>query len=81
MRLAYKLRFIPIIISAVSAFASVFYLVSVSLPYQDPTAAMLQEQSQQISFAENRILFSGLFFAGSIVYCFIIRKLYKNQRI
>ena len=78
MKIAYKLRFVPIMISAVFAFICFGHLSSASLPYQDPTADMLQEQSLQISIAENWFIISILLLVISVVYYLIVSKLYKR---
>ena len=78
MKIAYKLRFVPIMISAVFAFICFGNLSSASLPYQDPTADMLQEQSLQISIAENWFIISILLLVISVVYYLIVSKLYKR---
>ena len=78
MKIAYKLRFIPMIIFAISTVTIFAKFSGVSLPYQDPTADMLQKQSQHISMLENWLTISVLLFAASAVYCIVIIKLSKH---
>ena len=47
LKTAYKLRFIPMIIFALSAIFNWLKLSAAFMPYQDPTAQMLQEQIHQ----------------------------------
>ena len=79
LKIAYKIRFVPIIISVILAVVSFGKLSAASLPYQDPTAEMLQKQSQQIATAENWLIVSGVIFAASVVYSVIIARLYKRR--
>ena len=78
MKIAYKLRFIPALVSVVIVLVSYLKLSLVSLPYQDPTAEMLQKQSEQISSAETGLLIGGILFVASVVFCIVIGKMHKR---
>ena len=78
LKAAYRFRFVPIMLSAIFAFIGFAKWSAVSLPYQDPTADMLQEQSRQISIAENWLVVSGLVLISGVAYCLIISKLRKR---
>ena len=76
--IAYKLRFIPIILFAVCATVNLVKLSAVSIPYQDATAEMLQKHAQQISVAENWLIVSEVLFVISIVYFVVVTVLYRR---
>ena len=78
MKTAYRLRFIPLVISAVIVIASFLNLSTASLPYQDPTAEMLQKQSEQISTFETWLMIGGVLLVVSIVFYLAVRKMYKH---
>jgi uncharacterized membrane protein len=73
VKIAYKLRFVPAIIGFAFAIISFINLAAVSIPYQDPTPAMLQEHARHIELAKLWIAMGmGLVVIGA-VYFFVVQ--------
>lgn len=79
MHVAYKLRFVPIILGVVFASFSFLLLASRSIPYQDPTPEMLVHQATQISNAQLMVGAGIVLMVFGIVYYLVIRHLNKKN--
>lgn len=78
MKLIYRLRLIPLFLSIIFTFISFVNLSGVSLPYQDPTAEMLDKQTIQINTAETLVQIGFYAIAVSIIF-FISVKIVKGK--
>lgn len=77
MKILYRLRFIPLVVSIVFFILSLLALIAIfntyavmSLPYQDPTPQMLQEQMEAIYWTQT--VLSQIFLATVIGFCAMI---------
>ena len=77
MKILYRLRFIPLILSALCFIFSLLALIAafsiravISLPYQDPTPQMLQEQMEAIYWMD--AMFPKIVLVVVIGFCAIV---------
>ena len=77
MKILYRLRFIPFILSIIFFIFSLLALIAafsihavISLPYQDPTPQMLQEQMEAIYWMD--AVFPQIVLATVIGFCAIV---------
>ena len=77
MKILYRLRFIPLILSTLFFILSLLALIAtfgthavISLPYQDPTPQMLQEQMEAVYWMD--AVLPQIFLATVIGFCAIV---------
>ena len=79
MKIAYRLRGVPLGLGLFCCFAAIVYLGSVYIPYQDPTPALYQQYLREIATAKLFLVISFAVFLLGFCYFLIIKHWYKKH--
>lgn len=80
MKLAYKLRFLPMVAGFIASFIGFSWFGAASIPYQDMDPALYQKYLHQVETAQFWFFLSLAALAAGILYYFAIKALYKKYR-
>ena len=79
MKIAYRLRGVPLGLGFFCCCAAIVHLGAVHIPYQDPTPALYQQYLQEIATAKLLLVISFAVFLLGFCYFLIIRHWYKKR--
>ena len=80
MKIAYRTRFLPLLLGAIATFFSFAYLGACSIPYQDMTLELYEKYLFEVERAKLQLLISFLFFVIGVFYFFRIRKRHRKSK-